>query len=129
VYAIDVDVPSRNQPLGCRTVLTQVTAPVGNWEAIQVDGSVLSVAGWALDPDASATSSTVHVYVDGVGQAVAAGRSRPDVAAAYPGAGPAHGFSTVMTLSPGQHQVCVYAIDLDSNWRNTPFGCRSVTTR
>lgn len=129
VYAIDVDAPSRNAPLGCWSLSTQVTLPVGNWDALSAVGATVSVAGWAMDPDQLGVSSQVHVYVDGAGAAVLAGQSRPDVGVAFPGAGPAHGFSRSMAVPPGEHRVCVYAIDLESPSRNTSFGCRSITTQ
>jgi hypothetical protein len=127
VYAIDVDNGARNTPLGCRSVAVRATLPVANWEVLSATGGELSVAGWALDPDAPTASIPVHVYVDGVGAAVTANASRPDVGAAFPGAGDAHGFSHTRDVSSGVHNVCVYAIDVDDPSRNTPLGCRSVT--
>jgi hypothetical protein len=69
----------------------------------------------------------VHVYVDGVASVVTADRLRPDVGAAFPAAGSAHGFVWSGPASPGAHRVCLYAIDVDLPWRNTGLGCRSVT--
>jgi hypothetical protein len=128
VYAIDVIVPSFNTPLGCRSIATQVTAPVGNWEVLSATGSTVTVKGWAYDPDATPTASDVHVYVDGGAAVVTANGSRPDVRSAL-GVGASHGFHWSGTVAPGMHTVCAYAIDADSNWRHTALGCRSIATQ
>jgi hypothetical protein len=73
-------------------------------------------------------STPVHVYVDGKGVAVTADGSRPDIGRAFSGAGAAHGFSYSVSVAPGTHQVCVFAIDVDVSSRNTLLGCRSITT-
>lgn len=129
VYAVDADLPARNAPLGCRTVFTQVTPPTGNWEAVSTAGDTIRLTGWSLDPDNLSAPTQVHVYVDGAGTALVASRSRADVAATFPGAGGAHGFDVSRQVRPGAHSVCVYAMDLDTTWRNTALGCREVVTQ
>jgi SpoIID/LytB domain protein len=87
----------------------------------------VTVRGWSVDDDAPTTPTQVHVYVDGRGVAsIRADQSRPDVGAAYPGVGDAHGYSTTLTLAPGAHTVCVYAINIGSGG-NTRLGCKPVT--
>jgi hypothetical protein len=100
--------------------------PVGNWEVLSASGRTVTVAGWAFDPDSRGSASELHVYVDGAGVALMADGVRPDVGAAFPGAGSGHGFTWAGVLAPGQHTVCVYAIDREVPAANTPFGCRSV---
>ncbi|WP_299952286.1 N-acetylmuramoyl-L-alanine amidase [uncultured Modestobacter sp.] len=101
--------------------------PQGSLDVVSGGIRSLSVSGWAWDGDAPTTSLTVHVYVDGKPMvAWTAGRSRPDVAAAYPGAGSAHGYSGTLTASAGDHQVCVYAINRGPG-SNAGLGCRTVT--
>src|SRR3954470_11098748 len=68
--------------------------PIGSLDVVQqhyADGVLETyVAGWAWDPDTAAPVD-VHVYVDGQLWAYgAANGPRPDVAAAYPAAGPDH---------------------------------------
>jgi hypothetical protein len=71
----------------------------------------------------------VHVYVDGVWRAAAAaGNRRTDVAAAYPNTGDMHGYSVPVSLSAGQHQVCVYAINVGGGTTNPLIDCRSVAS-
>jgi hypothetical protein len=88
----------------------------------------VAVAGWAIDPD-TASPIRVHIYVDAVGLNAAADKPRDDVAAAYPGYGPNHGFSETITTTPGQHTVCAYAINSGAGPGNTGLACRTVTVR
>lgn len=100
--------------------------PIGNVELVQATPGNFSVAGWALDPNTSA-SLAVHVYVGSVGKAITADLDRPDVAAAYPSAGSKHGFAaTVPATGPGDTNVCVYAINQGPG-ANVLLGCKSVT--
>ncbi|MCW2508131.1 MAG: hypothetical protein JWP68_1279 [Modestobacter sp.] len=128
-YAIDVAAGPGNTTLGCRTSTVVTRLPVGSLDAVTATGSAVMVAGWALDADRPAAPVTVHVYVDGVGAVLSASASRPDLAAAFAGAGPAHGLSWGKLVSPGDHTVCVYAIDVDTPLRNTALGCRTVGVR
>ncbi|MGY1807091.1 zinc-dependent metalloprotease family protein [Blastococcus sp. SYSU D00669] len=127
LYAIDVQAGWANTPLGCRQLAVGMTPPQANWEVLSVSGTTLSVGGWAFDPDAPTTPTQVHVYVDGAGTALTANGSRPDVGAAFPHAGPAHGFTWSTTLAAGGHTVCAYAIDSQFSWLNTSLGCRQVS--
>jgi len=83
------------------------------------------VAGWAIDPD-TAASIPVHMYVDGVGYALTAAGSRPDVGNAYTGYGPLHGYTATKPASPGNHTVCLYGINTGVG-ANSTLGCRTVT--
>jgi hypothetical protein len=86
----------------------------------------VSVAGWAIDPDQVA-SIPVHVYVDAVGVAITANKSRPDVNEVFPlFAGAQHGFSTVVPAAPGPHRVCVYAINVSGTGSNRELSCVNV---
>lgn len=111
--------------LGCR-VLTVVNAgPLGSLDGVTATPTSISATGWALDPDTTA-SLTVHVYVDGVVTAARADRSRPDVGAMY-GKGDLHGFAVTVPVAPGDHEVCVYALDSQGGI-NPQLGCRTVQT-
>ncbi len=71
----------------------------------------------------------VHVYVDGaIKAAVWADQPRGDIANAFPGAGPNHGWTAVIPSSPsGSHQVCAWAINILGGSSNTKLPCRTVT--
>ena len=68
------------------------------------------------------------IYVDGA----LTGRStspvdRPDIAAAFPGYGPAHGFDVELTAPYGVHEVCVIALHAaGTSGPDTPLGCRTM---
>ncbi|MGV8973112.1 MAG: N-acetylmuramoyl-L-alanine amidase [Rhodoglobus sp.] len=98
--------------------------PIGNVDSIVTSSTGLTVSGWALDPDTSA-SNQAHIYIDGVGVAIIANLSRPDVAAVY-GKGDKHGFTHTRALSKGEHAICVYSIDLGGG-PNTVLTCRTIT--
>jgi hypothetical protein len=114
--------------LGCRPVAVGITPPAGNVDSVTAASATsVAVAGWAFDPDAPTVSGAVHVYVDGgFAGAVTADGSRPDVAGVFPQAGAAHGFSWSATVAPGNHTVCLYAIDVQQSWSHTTLGCRTV---
>ncbi|MBW8761706.1 MAG: hypothetical protein JF592_03860, partial [Microbacterium sp.] len=117
--------------LGCRslTVVAPVVdkgrAPIGNFETATASSGAITVSGWALDLD-TANPINVHVYVDSASAAYVADKARPDVGAAYPGLGSAHGFAQTIPVTAGQHQVCVYAINNGAGG-HTSLGCRTVT--
>lgn len=128
-YAINTG-PGGHTLLGCKSVT--ITAPVqdrgrapfGNYEALQATAGGAIVAGWAIDPDTT-DPIAVHIYVDGVGSAYTAALDRPDVLAAYPGTGLKHGFYQTVPMSPGNHGVCVYAINNGAGG-HTLLGCKNV---
>lgn len=128
VFAVN-EGPGTNALLGCRELLPPRGAPIGNVDRIDAgpDGA-LGVGGWALDPDVSG-SIPIHLYVDGVGTDLGpTPLDRPDVAAQHPGYGARHGFGALRSgLSPGSHQVCVFAIDVTGD-PNHLLACRSVVT-
>ncbi|MFD2090322.1 reprolysin-like metallopeptidase [Blastococcus deserti] len=129
IYAIDVNDPSKHTALGCRSLGTQVSTPVGRWESMSATGSTLSLGGWAYDPDDGAGAVPLHVWVDGRLAVVPANQSRPDVQNAQAAAGTSNGFAASIRVNPGAHRVCIYAIDLNISSRYTELGCRSITTQ
>ena len=98
--------------------------PIGVVDSVTVSGTSVTANGWALDPD-TRDPIAVHMYVGSASQAFTASGSRPDVDAAF-GRGANHGFSTTMTVQPGVHQVCMYAINSDTGSGATGLGCRTV---
>ncbi len=110
--------------------------PVGAVEAAAGSlGGFAQFRGWTLDPDALATSTEVHVYVDGPagvgtnGTILTSDRPRPDVAWSFPGAGEPHGFhGAIGGLSPGAHTLYVYAINVSGTaGSNTLIGTPSLS--
>ncbi len=127
VYGINTGAGTVNSQLGCKTETVISNAPHGSVEAASGNAGVLSVSGWALDPDTT-NSIDVHVYVDGkfTGRTVAS-NSRPDVAKVYPGWGTSHGFSTSVDVAGGVRTVCVYGINAGLGTVNSLLGCKIVS--
>jgi hypothetical protein len=120
-YAINAGIAGPNRLIGCRQVTVRDASPFGYLDvATGVSGGV-AVGGWAIDPD-TASPIQVHVYVDASGVALTADGSRPDVAAAYPGFGSAHGYAGVIPATPGTHRVCAYGINVGTG-ANALVGC------
>ncbi|HEV8296070.1 MAG TPA: S8 family serine peptidase [Acidimicrobiales bacterium] len=108
--------------------LPQASSPIGALDKLDTVPGGLHVLGWSLDAD-TVDPVTVHVYVDGVllGAGVA-NTARPDVAAAYPGYGPAHGFDVTVPVPGGTHTVCVYSLDRGQGRGNVLLSCVVATT-
>jgi subtilisin family serine protease len=123
IYAINAGVGT-NVGLGCRTVTIMSGSPFGSVDSVSAGIGSISFSGWAIDPD-TVSSIPVHVYVDGVVQALTADGSRPDVGAAF-GYGALHGYSGSSSAAPGSHTVCIYAINTGAG-SNAGLGCRTVT--
>lgn len=132
VYAINVGAGTTNPQLGCRSVDLSVD-PLGTIDSASLDNFTYTVAGWAIDPDSPRQPLDVHIYdyrADGSssGYPFQSGLARPDVAAAFSGAGDNQGYSaTVRLTGGGVHQVCVYAINVGAGG-NVTLGCQTVTT-
>lgn len=111
-----------------QTVGRDVNAPRGTFDAVSGGVATISVRGWTFDPDAPTTGTKVHVYVDGrYSAAIATDQLRPDVAAAFPGAGSWTGFNGTVAADPGRRTVCVYGINTGPGYTNPLLGCRAVT--
>lgn len=125
VYAVNLG-PGEATTLGCTTAAVPSSDPFGRIDALATSSGTVTASGWTIDPDTSAPL-IVQVYVDG--QYAAMGRasvSRPDVAAAYPSAGAAHGYQVPAAASPGNHTVCVYAVN-EGLGASSLLGCGWVT--
>ena len=127
-HGVDPLPPHASRLLGCLEAVVPSGSPVGRVDLAAPAGpSSVRVAGWALDPD-TADPVDVHLYVDGVGAAnVVADGERPDVARAFRGWGPAHGFDvTVGGLPVGRHDVCAFAVDRRSPGAAVLLRCEPV---
>lgn len=105
--------------------------PFGSLDVVSLDGGATSVSmyGWAIDEDTFSSPIQVRVLVDGEERAVlSANQHRPDVGAAYPGAGDYHGFSTVLPAeAAGRHTVCVQGINTGGTGSNKTIGCKTYS--
>jgi hypothetical protein len=118
-YAINVGAGSSNTQLGCATVKVSAHDPSGALDTATAAGTTVTMTGWAVDPDVPAQALQVHVYADGAPQlAVLADQPNTTV--------DGHGYTASVTLSPGAHSVCTYAINVGAGTSNTHLGCRQV---
>jgi dienelactone hydrolase len=126
VYGINTAYGDGNPAVGCQDTAVGGN-PIGAFDAVGSGPGTITAAGWAIDPD-TAASIPVAAYVDGIGvNWFAAAATRPDVGAAFPGYGPAHGFSLSFAAGGGPHSVCLYGINQGAGTGNPLLGCRSVT--
>ena len=124
VYAIG---SQANPLLGCRSVRVG-KPPVGYVDSVAASGAKATVSGWSFDPNRPSVSIPVHIYVtsrsSGLGAAVLANGSRPDVNRAYQITG-GHGFTASVALTAGPNTICAYGIGQNGN--NALIGsCRTV---
>ncbi len=127
VFALDRVGGNRVTLLGVYSVDPRSGSPFGALQDVSANGSVLTVQGWAIDPDTTRAIG-VHVYVDGVyAGGGRADRTRDNVGRRFPAYGPDHGFRFDLDLAPGQHEVCVYAIDKAGDHAPNVMGCTQVT--
>lgn len=109
------DIPAHN-PFGR---LDSVSSP---------EAGVIAISGWAADPDQKNGPLTVHVYrgTKYLGP-VKADKSRPDVAAAYPGYGSSLGYSERLSVdAAGELEICTYAINVGQGSVNSQLGCKKI---
>jgi hypothetical protein len=101
-------------------------AAMGSIDALAPGGRQVSVRGWAAMGD-TAASVQVEVTVDGAVRASqTASLPRPDVAAAFPAYGPAHGYAiTASGVEAGSRSVCVRVIDPATGARTT-LACGTI---
>jgi len=114
--------PSR---LGCSTRSVPIS-PVGYLDTVTVQGNQVTVTGWTFD--FNAPSQAIGMVIN-VGSAHAAwgptSVTRSDVNQAY-GITGTHGFSTTVTLPPGDSTICAYGVNVGPG-STSLLGCRAVT--
>jgi hypothetical protein len=111
--------------------------PVGYLDLAQspAPGQV-RVRGWAFDPNAPTEPLAIRLSVGGKEETpgvatyelgAVANRSRRDVAALFPEAGPKHGFDlSLPTVMSGRQRICAYALNLSSG-EDRLLGCKGAT--
>jgi hypothetical protein len=116
---------SGNSAPSCATVTMRLD-PYGAYESLSRNGSNIVATGWAIDPETTSPIN-VQVLVDGTATTVRAKIARPDVAAAHPGTGTSHGFSSNIAepSTDGEHKVCVQAVNTGGgSTPYVPLGCK-----
>lgn len=119
-----------NLSLGCTTA--RLGEVVGNADTLRQSGTQLTASGWGYDQGAPTTALRATVVVTGPAGTrtltVVANGSRPDVARAFPLAGPAHGFLVATpSLGKGVNKLCVTLSPAQSASVARNLTCRTVT--
>lgn len=119
-----------NLSLGCTTA--RLGEVVGNADTLRQSGTQLTASGWGYDQGAATTALKATVVVTGPAGTrtltVLANGSRPDVARAFPVAGPAHGFLVATpSLGKGVNKMCVTLSPAQSASVAKTLTCRTVT--
>jgi hypothetical protein len=126
--AIDTSFATSRATLRCGTVTVTPGLPFGSLDGVHVDSSgVLTLSGWAIDPDTPTTPTTIVIYLDGHWASTLANGTRTDVGRVYPQAGAQHGYARSFQVAAGvAHKVCTYA--LDTSFPTLHTGLRCLTT-
>lgn len=112
---------------GCVTVTVPPFVLIGRVEKLDVGAGRIQVAGWAFDPQDSATSGTVRVLLDGRRVAdILTSVVRRDVNSRMHVTG-RHGFSRTVTATPGRHTIEVIALARNTTSTSRVLLRRSVT--
>lgn len=106
--------------------------PIGVYDSSSLtSGTSFNVAGWAFDQTNLAATVQVQVTWSTPGgvstTTVSANGSRPDVGAAYPGVGNAHGFTaSIPWAGSGQYGACITALAIPGDRAgNADLGCKT----
>lgn len=105
--------------LGCKNVEVP-SAGDGSFDSITAVPGGARVTGWTVDRTRS-DSVFIWINVDGKGGPAVADVPLNWIDLYYPGTGPNHGFDTVVPMSPGAHEVCIFGHDAIN------LGCKQVT--
>ena len=101
--------------------------PFGTIESARLWPGGVRVGGWAIDPNSTGPIN-VDLYADGkFVTRTSASIDRPDVGNIYFAYGTTHGYDTVVSLPPGQHQICAYGINVAAGDANPKLGCVGAT--
>jgi hypothetical protein len=127
VHGVNVLGGPGNRLLACREVVVAQgrTMPFGRLDSVTTVNRITAVHGWVVEPDSPTAPATVRFSLDGrLSGPVVAREPRPDVAAAFPGAGPEHGYTGHFVLPRGWHTVCAYGFNEGAGTGSTNLGCR-----
>jgi hypothetical protein len=111
--------------LGCRSVTVASASPKAELKDIWTTTAGVSMWGWAIDPDALTSASTISIRAAGKWYAWRADQSYPAAANFVPGAGNNHGWGGTIDTGPGTHSVCLWVGNQNAG-SDLDLGCRTV---
>ena len=100
-------------------------SPVGEIKELWVDSGSINMWGWAFDPTDTKATIPIHLLVDGAWKVWTANASNVGSELQFPGSGSNHGFGGTISVAPGSHRVCAYAVNQGLG-ENLLLGCRDV---
>jgi len=131
-FQVDQNLPmtGRFGPTEWRRLFPYPIAPFGKVDPTSYVLGNAIVRGWAIDADTTAPID-VTATVDGTTVAtISAAVVRSDVGAAFPEWGAAHGFTFLLPVLDGSHQVCVVARNASGTpGAGTNLGCSTVNAQ
>jgi SpoIID/LytB domain protein len=107
--------------------------PLGNLDSVALNGVQIRASGWTFDPNDPTAELQVRLADTGPSGATsdrttAADRPRPDIGAAFPVAGSAHGFQqSWLPSGRGTHRICAHASNIGNGPAESLLTCRWVT--
>ena len=109
--------------LGCRNTSARPEGRLLN--ATGANGKV-TVSGWAIDPD-TFDQTRLHLRIDGkFVRAFNTGTNSNFVRVSYPAYTGNHGYWQQVSVSPGPHRACVWALNNTTDGAHRLLGCRNV---
>lgn len=124
IYGINQG-PGSNSLIGCRGFdAVPGGPPSGEITTASGQDGVLTVSGWAVDPDSMDTVN-VRVTLAGTSETIAAGQGAPTPPAHFSHLGANHGFTFSTPKSAGTYNVCLVAVNIGVG-SDTPIGCRDI---
>ena len=115
-----------NTDLGCKPIHLYGENPIGAVDLVAAKGGAVRISGWALDPSLGTASSNVRITIDNDQAIVPATTIRRDLLRHHPAFGVEHGFDVVVLATPGEHKVCVFAVD-NGDGRDVQLKCQTVS--
>ena len=112
--------------IGCRSISVAAESPaVTSLGGVTASASSVSVSGWAVWPGSVSTSVPIAVNIGSNWYGFTANQASAAAASAVSGAGPNHGYTGSIPLSPGSYSVCVWVAQQSGPATN--LGCQTVT--
>lgn len=123
-HAINVGTGGSNRLLGCRTVWG-TSSPIGQFVAAARIGDQVLLAGWALDPDTTATVNVVFFNNDRLYWAAPAMHHWDELVGRYPSHGTKRLFFTLAPLPKGTNRICAAGVNVGPG-QHSNLGCHTV---
>jgi hypothetical protein len=113
--------------VGCRNISVASSAPTtqGVVETMAPAAGSVNVSGWAVWTDKPTTAVPLAVQIDNSWFALIANQPSTTVQGSVPGVGANHGYAASYPLTPGAHQVCVWAVQSAGGAKL--IECRTIT--